>query len=525
MRNPGSFLVNFLGRYANTLAFLILIIFWAILYLPSLRSYPGWYGDETLAVTAAKNLLSLPPTHRSFQNTFWHPYAPYQPGYLLLVRFGLWITDGDILGARLLNCLIALAVAMILFSQGKKIIGYSGALAAALWLLSYDQAILHYRWVFTHNLISLGFLWAFFSLCRVPSRKADLNAGLGLAVAFAALPLALYGLFAALAIRWKSPGSWIWISAPGFAVVALSLLAGTMVTSSPDFIFSDLRATFEFYTGATADNSGTFLGAIQNLLAFATHDRWHLAGFLGMGIGLFWKRIRPVAIAAWIVAVLLTQNRQNLPVFYYQAIILLPLMLFCMVGAIVFAIRVIANKVKLQKRSRLFCLALLPATAVLTSAAMAISVSKQQILPRNQLWVTQSTAEVDVAAEWINGRVTAEDLVICHHNIAWLLHCRTADYLQWVTWLGKPTWPFATPLPKAQFIFEPDLSRARYAVVGDIDVVWTFHQPNVAELLQKAELESWPVVWQGEWYVILKNPNLQPGSMHENLRHQPQSEK
>lgn len=489
-------------------ALVLILVAWAVLYLPSLRTFPGWYGDETLAVTAAQHLFPFPPSHRSFENTFWHPYAPYQPLYLGLVRLGLACAGGDILGARWINVLLGLGVALVLYCKGRTIIGFWGALAAALWFLSYEQSVLHFRWVFTHNLISLGFAWTFLSLCSPASKKNDLSAGLGLAVAAAALPLAVYGVVAALLVRWKHPRSWFRIVWPSALVVFLSLLAGALLASSPAFLLSDLKATFDFYTGATAGNSGSIGGAILNLLQFASHDWWHIAGFLAMGGALFWPRLRPAAAGAWIIAVLLTQNRQNLPVFYYQAIILLPLMIFCVAGVLVFAIRRTCKIVRLSPRLRLVCKALLPATALISAASMAVAVQKQNFLPRNQPWVTQNTAEVEAAADWINTRVGADDLVICHHNIAWLLRCRTADYLQWMTWRGVPTWPFATPLPGEQFVLAADLSRARFAIVGDIDQVWTFHQPEVAGQLVAAGFEKWPVVWSGEWYAILQNPDL-----------------
>jgi hypothetical protein len=59
MRIAGSGFGKFWSSYSTTAAILILLIFWALLYLPALRSYPGWYGDETLAVTAAQNLAPL----------------------------------------------------------------------------------------------------------------------------------------------------------------------------------------------------------------------------------------------------------------------------------------------------------------------------------------------------------------------------------------------------------------------------------------------------------------------------------
>ena len=131
-----------------------------------------------------------------------------------------------------------------------------------------------------------------------------------------------------------------------------------------------------------------------------------------------------------------------------------------------------------------------------------------RLSPRIAYWTTQSCEEVAAAAQWINERTSPKDLVICHQNIAWLIHARTADYLQVASWMGLSTWPFKNPLPKAQFRFEPDLAKAKFAIIGDIDQRWTILQPNIAGIMKPLTDGSWKLVWRGENYYIFENPDL-----------------
>jgi hypothetical protein len=52
------------------------------------------------------------------------------------------------------------------------------------------------------------------------------------------------------------------------------------------------------------------------------------------------------------------------------------------------------------------------------------------------------------------------------------------------------------------------LAAARFAVVADIDMRWTFAQPGVQEIIAVFEKEKWPVAWSGEHYFVLRNPRF-----------------
>lgn len=90
-------------------------LFWALLYVPNLRTSPRWYGDETLTLMIGKALFAGHPADRSLKITFWHPSYTYQPGYAWFAGGMAWLFGGDILGARVLNVLLALAIATTMY--------------------------------------------------------------------------------------------------------------------------------------------------------------------------------------------------------------------------------------------------------------------------------------------------------------------------------------------------------------------------------------------------------------------------
>ena len=487
---------------------IILVLVWMALYLPHLRTNPGWYGDETIALTAAQDLMRGNVAQRAIWNTFWHPYAPYQPGYLYMVGLASSITSGDILGPRFLNTLFALATALIIALYGRVTLGVLPSFFAALLLLSYEQSVLHFRWIFTHNLIALGFTITFLSLARKSRFKSNLFAGVGLALGAAALPLFIYGAIAAAVWRLGKPKSWLALALPSFVIVASSLAFGYFAHSPLNFLASDLLENRDIYLDASSQNSGSLAAVATNICHFFSQDPFHLLA--AVAVLFCWnRRSRALGFGATVIAILLLQNRQNLTVFYYQAIILLPLLTLAMGNLLLRVVGFVRRRSCGSYRGRW-----LAATALSLPVIMAIQLAPQvfsgRLLPRNHYWVTQSTQDVEAAADWINERVSPTDLVICHHNIAWLIKCRPADYLMATTWSGLSTWPFKRVLPKTQFRFPADPDRAHFLVVADIDERWTFHQPNVNRLLAIIALQGWTTVWQSSSYRVLEKSNRSP---------------
>ena len=496
-----------IGKNAQaTCAVVCLVAVWACLYLPHLRTSPGWYGDETLTLMIGKSLYMGQGADRALQATFWHPSYAYQPGYAWLVGLASAVTGGDILGGRLLNTMLALLIALTIYLSGKKIFGGTPALFSALIFLCYEQSVVHFRWIYPHNAVASGFVISVLFLIRKASPRNDLGTGLGLSLAAMSHPLFIHGSIAAWLCRIKHPLSWVRMAVfPAATIAGLTLWTWMRITHK-GWLAEDFSTLGHFYAQFSQEN-GSGLQPLKNVFFFYSQDFFHIGAVLCAFV-CFWRRFRVIPLFLAIVSGLLLQNRQNLTVFYYQAVVFLPIMALAYAGA--FRILLVYFRAMTGHKPKTAVIAAFIIPTVFFSGSCLKSLAGN-IKPRNQFWVTQNTAEVEAAAAWINSHVKPEDLVLCHQNIGWLLKCHTTDYMQATAWSGRSTFTFEVLPAKDRFLFPADISAAKYVVVADIDQRWTFGQPHIAWITDKMEREKWPVTWQGNHYFILKNPALSEG--------------
>ena len=448
---------------------MVILSVWGLLYLPHLRTSPRWYGDETLTLMIGKSLASGQAADRSLKATFWHPSYPYQPGFAWLAGVMAWIFRGDILGARLLNSSIALAIALLIYFGGRAILGSLPSFFGALLFLSYDQAVIHFRWIYPHNGVALGFTIAILALLRSSRPRVDWTAGLGLAIAALSHPLFIHGAAAAWACRIKRPKAWLRLIVPAIIVLALTIGISLVRYWPHLWVFQDVATLVEFYRTYSREMAG-YWSAPRNIAIFYSHDLFHLVSLVAI-ILCCSRRLYHVAIFAGPVSILLLQNRQNLPVFYYQAIVLLPIFALAWAGGL----RTLYIWLRRRLRGTLASRALLYA-AMLVPIGMTLLVLPSSLrgtlVSRNDLWVTQDVNEVERAAAWINEHTRPDELVICNQNIGWLLKCRTADLLQSTIWEKRTTFGFPTLLEASRFRYDarylegqiPCLGRYRFAM-------------------------------------------------------------
>ena len=452
-----------------------------------------------------RSLFAGEGADRALQATFWHPSYAYQPGYAWLAGAAATFMGGDILGARLLNALLALAIALAILFGGRRPFGLKAALFGALLFLTYSQTVIHFRWVYPHNAVALGFAITVLCLLRASSWRSDWTAGAGLALAAVAHPLFVHGALASWLCRIKRPEAWVRMAVlPALAAVAC--LGWTLARQSPHlWVLDDIRLLGEFYGKFSRDN-GSGLQVFQNFRVFYTQDFFHAGAFVAALICCN-RRFYAIPIFLAVVSGLLLQNRQNLPAFYYQAIVFLPVMMMAWAGAartLETRIRLIAGN-RMWVRPTLAAVYLVPAFQFFQIVGPSTS---GHLVPRNQPWCTQSVDEVEAAATWLNDRLSEKDLVVCHQNIGWLLKCRTADLMQATAWTGRPTFTFEKRPDNERFRYPADLHAARYLVLADIDQRWTLGQPNVSWIIDEISAKRWPAVWRGENYIIVENPDF-----------------
>ncbi len=442
------------------------------------------------------------PSDRALAVTFWHPSYAYQPFYAWVVGLFSSFTNGDILGGRLMNVLLALATALIIFGMGRGIMGTMPALFGSLVFLTYEQTIIHFRWIYSHNGVALGFVVAVLALARVSSKLANAVAGCGLAWAAFCHPLFTHGCLAALACRLKRPSAWLFLIIPPLAAVSATVGWTLFRTWRETWLLDDIQLLGGFYVSFSKENGGLIQWAL-NIYNFYTQDLFHVVAIACIAVCAV-RKYYAVAIFASVVSGLLLQNRQNLPVFYYQAVVFLPVLAVAVSGAL----NLVLARLRLSvgSRAKYFVMA----TFMIPAAMFMVNIPKSfhgSFVPRNQPWVTQDVSEVELAAEWVNQRTDKSDLVICHQNIGWLLHARTADLMQVTAYSGLPTFTFEKPVQQTRFLYPAKIEEAKYVIIADIDQRWTLGQPNTIKVVQNMETQRWPIVWRAQHYVILSNPN------------------
>lgn len=480
----------------------LLGLIWILLFLPNLRTSPSWYGDETGTLLIGRELFNGETAIGALNLTYWHPYYPYQPGYGWVVGLFAAITKGDILGARFLNALIALAIALIIALAGRSRLGIVPAFFASAIFLTFPQSIIHFRWVYPHNAVALGFTIAAVYLLKPSRPRNNWFAGVGLAIAALAHPIFSYGAVGAFFCRLKRPRAWLPLAIPA-ALAVISTWTFLIIHYFPQLnLFHDLGTLASYYLGGSEKNADL----LTNSWHFYTQNTFHLLSAVTVLL-CFQRRLYPLAIFAGTLSILLLNNRQNLTMFYYQAIILTPILCLAWGTALATLIRFLRREcstpllISFVKVSAL----LIPLIFLLCDLA---PVWQGKLIPRNQYWVTQNTREVEAAAKWLNDHTSPTDLVIANVNLAWLLDSKWADLIQATLAEGLPTEYFSDGAEPGRFRYSAHLTDAKYLVLGDIDQRYTLGLPNVLKNLQHLEVDKWPVVWSAENYAILENPHF-----------------
>jgi hypothetical protein len=346
-----------------------------------------------------------------------------------------------------LNTLLALSIALVIYLIGQNIFGRLPSLLSALIFLSYEQSVVHFRWIYSHNAVALGFVIAVLFLIRKASLQSDLATGFGLTIATLSHPLFIHGSVAAWLCRINRPISWIRMAIfPTLGICGMTLWTWSRLNNK-DWLIEDFSTLGKFYAQFSKEN-GSGLQSLKNVFFFYSQDFFHLGAVL-CALICCWRRFRAIPIFLAVVSGLMLQNRQNLTVFYYQAVVFLPILTLAYAGTLrllLVYLRAIAGR-----SSRVAVLVAFIIPAILFGGSFPKSLSGN-ITPRNQFWVTQNAAEVETAAEWINSHVTPTDLVVCHQNIGWLLKCRTTDFMQATAWSGRPTFTFEVLPTKERFL-------------------------------------------------------------------------
>jgi hypothetical protein len=481
----------------------LIFLFWAMLYLPNLRTAPNWYGDEILTLDIGKSLVKGQLANRAVFCTFFSPTYNYQPEFAYLTGLFSWLTGGDLLGGRFFSTLVGLLTALTGFYFVSRKRGFLWGLLFAITLLGYSQAVIHYRWIYPHDAVGLGILGATLLLMRPARSHGDWKAGAFLAIGAGSHLLAIHATALALLCRLKRSRSWFPVGLPPFLVICGSLLFVWLHFHG--WLWEDLKALGEIYS-RYSDENGRGIRKLFNFLNFFLQDPFHMAALLGCLLCLR-RRTYIIAFMALGLTFLLTQNRQNLPLFYYQAMIVFPLLALAIIFGLQFLSSLTVRKFSLPINARRVIPLVLIALSLALGARNIPAVLSGNLPTRVAPWVISSPTDYDETAKWINAHTDADDLVISYWTLGWQLKCHTADVLTACAWASRPAGDyFPTPPSHDRFRWDSGIGSAKYFVLTDLDQAWALAQGDALANVRDSGVDNWPLVYSCGTTRVLENP-------------------
>jgi hypothetical protein len=254
--------------------------------------------------------------------------------------------------------------------------------------------------------------------------------------------------------------------------------------------------------------NGNGFNIFYNAANFFFQDYFHIFALIGFFLCLR-RRSYMLCIISIVMCFFLFRNRQNLTYFYYQALVILPILASLTAVGFSRLISILGTRFLIRKDGVRTARGGALILCILFALLQIPSVLGERLPVRITPWVVTSIPDYETAASWLNNRTKPDDLVIAYWNLGWMLHCRNADILMATAWSGLPGGDFLDPAPaRERFRYPLDIQLAKFFVITELDELWAFRQKSVPSVLEDSKVLTWPLVFQAGPVRILKNPNL-----------------
>ena len=513
-----------------------LLIIWALLYLPNLRTNPNWYSDEGEVIEMCSTTIRCQPRVGPIQNDFIFPF-PYPPLYPLLTGALSRVFGGDIVVARGFGAVVALATAAVLFWIGSRLRNRNFGFFCAAAFLVYPEAVMNSRWVRPHPMAGMLALACVGFLIRHVQEKrlrdlvwAGVFCSLATATIYWTYPLILAVVVTAGFVNRR------YIPTGAVAASSYGLLFVAWYTLTQSGGFSELLNQVHRTTAMAGDGAGlSFIGqalkVYRNIITFGFLtptigergaegvDLWLIAAMLGFV--LF-----PVAkfrtwLWFWLLALMYVvfKTRDNVPIFFYPAMVFLPLLAVGFAGAMIligdFLGRWAGDKADIRS---IVCVA--PGIVALgLFGLISLGGSLGHFRTKVDPWTIHSPADAEAVMSFVNANTTSEDFVLVPKHLYWMVtRARKSMLTLSPSYEGKTNEMWPTIIPTNRFWFDCRWQNARYLVLAygqgpdgrpyGFDAIYTFGIKGIREIVESIQAEHWPtVLHQGE-FVVLANPRL-----------------
>jgi len=518
---------------AERLVAIAILVLWALIYLPNLRTNPNWYGDEGIVLEEAWTLAQGEPRYGAMRLNFLVP-NPHPPIYLTVLGFSMKIFGNDILVGRALQALTGLATGIVAFWVGMRLRGRTFGVVCAVAVLTYPEAAVHFRWTRGHPmqglfaLACLGFL-----ICYIQTRRArdvvlaGLMCTLSVGMHFCACPLfgivfvtALFvdrrHIFLAVAASLVFPIGfllWLAVSQPGGIGGVISQLTSASAIGFQAVQPSIEQEAWRLYRRVA---EFVFLTPTVNQRGIVGTDLWILAGCAGLAF--FPERRYRKWLIFWALAMMLGvfAARDTVGMFLYQAFGFVPLLAIGFAGILCVAGDWLAARVPILPQFMRW----VPAIIALSALGMVSIVgSFGHFQTKIDRWTVQSSGDAEKVMDFVNHSTGPDDFVVMPDQLFWLYrHERKAQLIQSAVFDFGIAENLAQGVPKSVYWFDPGIENARYAVVAaaagadgqsrGIDAIFWSGYEGARKVLEKFQSDKWPVVFASGDYLVLENPRF-----------------
>jgi 4-amino-4-deoxy-L-arabinose transferase-like glycosyltransferase len=519
------------ARWLEIFILVFILALAAYFRLTNLPNNPGWYTDETTHVDIARHLLHGRVQYLAINQSMMLVGRPPLFHLLLAGLFRLFGADIAVLRA-FTGALGVISVALLYWVARRAAGERTFALLAALMLAIYPNAVLYSRFGFSYNLLAplvllmmLG-LWEYLQTpppgpllefregeeCSSIVRGRGWLALAALAVGVGATSDLLMMTFAApfvlvvLAKRWRDLLWSLPLMALPFGLYSLWMLA-----SAPRAFLFDLQFTFARLGAIPLKDQ--LPNVALNYTVLISQDFWMLSGVIGLFLLRPARGQRLSLLVFLLPLVLLGRTAALYSLSFYYMIALLPLVALgaaalARYGApYVFCI-VCAGLEAAQRPLAIIGAGLVPLLVVVAPLLTSTALLVGQVTGYWNTAIEPFLIDADdarQAAEYVNARTSADDVVIGSPPLAWLFEANAADFQMAVAATGESTVHFPPDVPADRFAFDPRYTRARFVVVDNLWRNWgAVHIPGVLRMLR--EVEAWPLVFEAGAIQVYRNP-------------------
>jgi len=536
--------VVFLARYHHltgemrTRVWLALLILLSIaLHFYRLTIIPWVYSDEALQARIVKDFLA---GHMRVESITWTGFSAFHPYPVLfyLVVAPFYAVTRSVLAARFVTAAGAVVTTILIFMTGRRMKDARMGFWAGLMFTAMPFQTLFTRWGFAAAL-AMPLVVAAFYFCvdyRTRDRRrsavlAGVFAGLATITIYWAAPIILV-VALVIFLRNRRHG----VVAAGVALaIPLAMLAVMIVVHGTDAVSFDLSTLWQTFGGEVGSGKtnplrkaiggytalfGLFapnLGVLKrSLWAFMSMGVFHLFGFVGILLGLNgWRRWSLLAAFALLSILVVSSRGDQLGYFYYPALVFLP---FLMLGAGAFCSAVFGKMENLCTREDRapgfylvlvtipFLLFLVPG-AMLNRQILSGRLDTSGIMGKQYcIWGRKGLYNLRKAADFVNGRVDRDDVVLTTPLVGYAINCNVADARQVVAYDGNASHQYPAGIPKERFTADLTLENISYVVT---DYYFQFHTltlKGVADKVIEMEKRGWHTVFEQYPYTVFARP-------------------